>query len=1600
MTVVQEVSAVAVSPAADTVVAGDTLRFSAEAVDANGHALARAQVAWASSDTLAAVVDDAGLATGIGPGEAEITATSAGMTGRAALTVVAPAPTTMAVTPDTVVLTALGQTAQFTAEVRDQNGQVMTGATVTWASSAPAVATVSAAGLVTAVGNGTAAVTAAAGSASGTAVAIVMQSAGSVVVSPSADTVELGETLRLVAEAFDENGHAVHGAVFTWSSGDVSVASVDASGLVTGLAEGTATITAAAGEASGTSEITVENPDRVALVALYEATDGPNWVDNTNWLTDAPLGEWYGVETDVSGRVVELDLGGKWDSEARRWSEHGLVGPIPSELGNLAHLTRLDLGSNELTGPIPPELGQLAELRSLHLSRNALTGPIPPELGNLANLTRLDLGFNELTGPIPPELGQLAELRSLHLSRNALTGPIPPELGNLANLTRLDLGFNELTGPIPPGLGQLAELRSLQLSGNALTGPIPPELGSLANLKWLFLRWNALSGSIPRELGNLTNLETLNLSSNRLTGMQPGALVGLTSLTGLFLHANPGAPFLLTLQPVRLDDEDLLAPGPAEVAVRVPEGAPFPIRVPLFLQGGDVSVDTLMIGTGSAQSAPATLTRNAAGRAGAQVAVGPAPALPENILGIEIVEGDPITVLPPLLPTVSLATLGESAPEGGTVVLELALSIPASAPVTISYTIGTDDDPATADADAADLARGAGGTVRVAAGDSSAAIEIAIDDDDDIESAREVFTVTLAHLDEETGYIRGFPHVAVVTIEEGVCDRTPRIRDEIVAVAGTVDCAGTDDEDLASIIRLDIRGEEPRDLSEQGVVWTQELADRIWRGECEFGSTELAECAAPTVLQRSRAPDAAHKGPVGTLREGDFRGLSNLDALYLVGLGLAELPPGVFADLRQLSWLSLQHNELTSLPDGIFSDLTGLWQGLILADNRLRGLPERVFAGPFPDAPGTSGRLEWGILILERNELRDVPPRVFEGLKGVTWLYLNGNRLTGLPSGVFSDLPGMSALNLARNRLSAVPGGALAGLSTVTRLHLSGNPLRTLQAGDFAGTPNLEHLDLTSIQLADLAPGVFSHLPSLARLNLHDNRLNKLPPGAFAGVTSLERLTLAGNPGSPFPFVLEPRRTDDDDALARGPATVSVSLEPGAPFNMTIPLSVHGGNSSATAFLLGAGSDRSKEVSVTRSTSGEEGTQVVVGPAPRVPSGVTGIELETADPLILFAAVSNRTPMAERLLPSLRMREEGEAQRITVSTYFRDPDGDELEYTVASNDPGVATASVTDSLVTVIPVAVGSTSVTVNATDPGGLSAELSLPVSVRGSSLGHYDIDLILIDDVSQSIQAAFDDAVEYWSSILAPTELADIHLGEHFELGCRDITTDERIHTVDELLIVASVREIDGRSGTLASAGFCGIRNDGTRLPFMGAMRFDVDDMERLEENGDMEEVILHEMGHVLGIGTLWRTFDLLVNPSLAVTGSPDTHFSGALAIAAFDEAGGTHYQGAKVPVENRAGPGSGDSHWRESVLDHELMTPYQNGGVADPLSAITIQSLADLGYKVNPALAEPYLLPGVAAVAEPDPTRKIEYGDDILRGPIIVVDPDGRIVRVIPN
>ena len=293
------------------------------------------------------------------------------------------------------------------------------------------------------------------------------------------------------------------------------------------------------------------SPGRVALTVLYGETGGAHWKEAANWLSEAPLRDWHGVETDAEGHVTSIDLGynnlrGRLPPELARMDRletlrligNGLTGPIPPELARLDRLVELDLSVNLLEGPIPPELGRLANLSDLDLSANGLTGSIPSELGRLNRLSILDLGLNRLHGPVPPELGNLRGLERLALYTNELTGSVPSELGRLTNLSALSLANNELTGPVPSELGRLAGLKDLNLSNNELTGSVPPELGRLANLEDLDLADNLFTGLVPPELGRLANLEELDLATNGLTGPVPPELGRLANLVTLSLGSN------------------------------------------------------------------------------------------------------------------------------------------------------------------------------------------------------------------------------------------------------------------------------------------------------------------------------------------------------------------------------------------------------------------------------------------------------------------------------------------------------------------------------------------------------------------------------------------------------------------------------------------------------------------------------------------------------------------------------------------------------------------------------------------------------------------------------------------------------------------------------------------------------------------------------------------------------------------------------------------------------------------------------------------------------------------------------------------------------
>ena len=365
-------------------------------------------------------------------------------------------------------------------------------------------------------------------------------------------------TARFTAEVRDQDGRIMAGAVVAWWSSDSLVARVDNTGLVTGMAGGATTITAAVGEASGTAEITtVENRDLAALVALYEAAGGPNWANNENWLSDRPLGEWYGVEVDRSGRVEELQL-----------PNNNLSGEIPPEVGDLTNLVRLELRSNELSASIPPALGNLARLERLYVRNNRLTGPIPSELGDLTSLVRLELHSNRLSGTMPRSMLQLANLTDVEFDRNdGLCAPGTREfVAWIQGMERADgpfcdvaalrqlfeaaggSGWTRSEGWLgAPVLADWHGIRTdssgrvteVDLTGNGLSGRLSGDIGALAHLTALKIADNMdLAGRLPVSLSRLS-LQTLHYSGTALCA--PAYISFRDWLGAIPSHAGTGA---------------------------------------------------------------------------------------------------------------------------------------------------------------------------------------------------------------------------------------------------------------------------------------------------------------------------------------------------------------------------------------------------------------------------------------------------------------------------------------------------------------------------------------------------------------------------------------------------------------------------------------------------------------------------------------------------------------------------------------------------------------------------------------------------------------------------------------------------------------------------------------------------------------------------------------------------------------------------------------------------------------------------------------------------------------------------------------------------
>ncbi|MDE0190921.1 MAG: hypothetical protein OXQ90_06160 [Gammaproteobacteria bacterium] len=849
--------------------------------------------------------------------------------------------------------------------------------------------------------------------------------------------------------------------------------------------------------------------------------------------------------------------------------------------------------------------------------------------------------------------------------------------------------------------------------------------------------------------------------------------------------------------------------------------------------------------------------------------------------------------------------------EGGELVFDLELRPAPGSAVTVRYAIE----------DEADVTDANGGVVSVGAS-GDATIRLGIIDDDEIEAPREALTVELV-AGNNTGYVLGSAATVTVEIEEGVCDRTPQIRDRLVSVTRVDRCA-------------DVTGENLTDIGDfyTGRLSTVQKDDLMGLS----GLHLLGVCW-------HEAERYAPRGTLATLPEGFFDHVPGMLELSISGCAITELPDNILSSMPNLDNFFLSE-PVTRLPD--FSANTRL-KALTVDRTALTQLPADAFAIPQLEvlylqtnerlgnvaAEAFRGLPELTHLSLINSPVAQVPVDLLSHLPALTWLQLANADLSTLPEG-FALPRGLTFLNLNENPFSLLPTGLFDDLPELTDLRISYAAALHIPPGMFRNLTALEKLSLIRSGIRDLPTGVFSGLRDLNSVWLEGNELTSLPEGLFDDLVSLEAISLNGNPGTPFAVEVGLERIDGS-FTAGSPARIRLKADAGFPITDTVPISTVNGSASVDSVQFERGASSGPEVVVTQG-SRASATHVAIGPlSTSTTPSLAGIELRIGEPIALFRETPHRMPVPRRTPALRKLQVDGGHTTVLLDKCFADHEP--LTFTGQAANRDVVRVVPATAGVVLEPVAEGKTTVSLTATDPEGLSVSQDLAVVVEPPpDRSGFHIDIDYVGGVEERIRRITDDAAARWMSIVTG-DLPEVSVA-----ASMDCTNVNRVFTglVDDLRV--KVRVNLNRPGT--AVGIIESR-EGSLLPYISSI---VIGTAAKREDEDLERIMLHEFAHTLGFG--FNSANGLFHNSSRVFGpGADTHFSGPLAIEAFDDAGGTRFtERSKVPLHN-GGFSNSDSHWAFS----ELM----DVGATGPLSAVTIQLFADLGYEVDVTQAEEFEL-----------------------------------------
>ena len=644
---------------------------------------------------------------------------------------------------------------------------------------------------------------------------------------------------------------------------------------------------------------------------------------------------------------------------------------------------------------------------------------------------------------------------------------------------------------------------------------------------------------------------------------------------------------------------------------------------------------------------------------------------------------------------------------------------------------------------------------------------------------------------------------------------------------------------------------------------------------------------------------------------------TNLRAVIEDSLGKARDTPITQAEMASLTRFEA--------PNKNIRDLTGLEFATGLTSLHLG--PESIYSidnsNEISDLSSLSGLTRLTYLNLTGNSITDVSS--LSGLANLERLYLHNNSIGDVSA--LSGLTRLTLLNLGRNTIPDV--SALSGLTRLTYLNHAANGLPDLRP--LSGLTNLKDLYLFENEITDVSP--LSGLAKLTYLHLRDNDIEDVSP--LSRLTNLRELRLLYN---------------DITDVSPLSGLINLTLLHLQENNISNVSALSGLTNLDDLQITGNSiSDISPLSGLTNLTSLNLASNSISDISPL--SGLANLQWLSLDhnQITDVSALSGLTHLHSLFLLNNTIADvSGLSSLIHLGqinlAYNSISDISPLSGLINlrvlnldhNNIPDVSALSGLTNLrdLDLVGNLLNNASITeyIPALEKSGV--EVLYHVLVKGD----FDVELVFLDAFTEKYKRILHYAAKRWMAVIHE-DLPDHQFAQAWSGQCWgrpfEIPSGERI---DDLRIYVTTFE----DGSTIGKGSPSLLRQETHLPAMGCMSFDT-------KRANPYSTGLHEIGHVLGFGAIWHNFDLLQEPGA------DAHFNGPLAIAAFDDAGGRNYTGAKVPVEKMDG-----THWRFPVLEGELMGPY-GGGV---LSAITVQSLADLGYGVDVTQADAYTLPGVNA------------------------------------